>query len=344
MKKVLFIGNIPTSDPRSIGGASSLNYNLLSFFKRKETAVKYYELRKNWKPKTQIIDYFLFLFKFPFISFRYDVISIHATRDFRVYFGPIIIIISKLFNKRTICHFYGGFFHKKYMAYPNFFKWWLKTTIFKSDLILMETKEQVLFFKEMFKNNNIMWFPNARRSQIEEVSKKFQKNFVFISRVTEQKGVKLMVDVFKELSSDYTIAIYGPIEEKMKTFISDAENDQVSYHGTLNPTEIIQTLSKYDVLILPTLHPNEGYPGIIIEALSCGVPVISSNLISISEIIENGKEGILTTQGNKKALMNAIKLFNIDNYESFSQNALKKFDVFDEEIVFNKLLQFYLND
>ena len=140
------------------------------------------------------------------------------------------------------------------------------------------------------------------------------------------------------------MAIYGPIEGKIKNFIAKVQGKQISYHGSLAPEEIIPTLIKYDLLLLPTLHPNEGYPGIIIEALSCGKPVISSNLISISEIIENGKEGILTKQGDKSQLMEAIQFFNTDNYKSFSKNALEKFELFDEEIVFSKLLKFYLND
>ena len=99
---------------------------------------------------------------------------------------------------------------------------------------------------------------------------------------------------------------------------------------------------KYNVLVLPTLHVNEGYPGIIIEALSCGKPIITSKIPSLGEIIENGKEGILIEQGNGEQLFEAIKLFNTSNYNLFSQNALKKFELFDEDIVFNKLLDFYL--
>ncbi|MFK5878240.1 MAG: glycosyltransferase family 4 protein [Flavobacteriaceae bacterium] len=342
--KVFFIGNIPTNDPRSIGGASSLTYNLLAFLKRNNAPIEYYELRKNWKPKGQILDYLFFLLKFPFISLKYDVISIHGTRDFRISIGPFIVLFSKLFNKRIVCHFYGGYFHKKYMSYPRIFKWWLEQTIFRSDLILMETKEQVAFFNNLFDKDTIIWFPNARNKQNIDIKKEYSKKLVFISRVTEQKGIKILIEVFKELPSNYTLAIYGPIEENLKKFISNIQDKQISYHGSLTPDTIIPTLLKYDILILPTLHPNEGYPGIIIEALSCGKPVISSNLISIAEIIENGKEGILTEQGNKNQLMQAIKAINTDNYQEFSAKALTKFELFDEEIVFNKLLNFYLND
>jgi len=339
---VLFIGNIPTKDKRSIGGASTLNYNLLVFLKRNGANVKYYPLRKNWRPKFQLLDYIFFLLKCPFILYKYDTISMHATRDFRVVFGPFIIILAKIFHKKTVCHFYGGFFHKKYSTYPKWFRFWLRKTIFKADLILLETKEQVSFFElELNNSKNIIWFPNARKKQKKELPKEFSRSFVFISRVTEQKGIKLLVEVIEKLPEEYSLDVYGPIDDSKGLSVEYFNKENVSYKGVLSPNKVIPTLSKYDVLILPTLHVNEGYPGIVIEAISCGKPVISSNLVSLSEIIENEKDGILINQGKKDELLNAILFFNTVNYKTFSKNARDKFQLFDEDIVFDKLLNFY---
>lgn len=343
-KKVLFIGNIPTKDKRSIGGASSLNYNLLSFFSKKDINIIFYPLRKNWKPKFQLLDYVQFLLKFPFIIHRYDIISLHATGDFRLTFGPFIILISKIFKKKTVCHFYGGYFHKRYRKYPKIIKFWLRNTILKASLVLLETKEQVDYFESKIKSNNIIWFPNARKKQNLKPSGNFSKKFVFISRVTPEKGVKLLVDVMEQLSSDYSLDVYGPIEESKDLNQSFFKKKNVSYKGVLTPNEVIPTLLMYDVLVLPTLHVNEGYPGIIIEALSCGKPVITSRLISLSEIIKDKKDGILIDQGDINQLIEAINFFNSENYKTFSKNVLTKFELFNEEYVFQKLLDFYWNN
>ena len=343
-KKVLFIGNIPTKDNRSIGGVSSLNYNLLSYLLKKDKNIKFYPLRKNWKPKFQLLDYIQFLLKFPFIIYRYGIISLHTTGDFRLTFGPFIILISKIFRKKTVCHFYGGYFHKSYTKYPEIIKSWLRYTILNANLVLLETKEQVNFFESKLKSNNIIWFPNARKKQNIQFSDNFSKKFVFISRVTPEKGVKLLVDVMGHLSKDYSLDIYGPLEESKDLNKSFFERKNVSYKGVLKPNDVIPTLLMYDVLVLPTLHVNEGYPGIIIEALSCGKPVITSRLVSLSEIIENEKEGILIDQGDKNQLIEAINFFNSENYKIFSKNGLTKFELFNQEHVFQKLLDFYSNN
>lgn len=339
--KVLFIGNKTSKDKRSIGGVSALNDNLLSFLIKKQIDITYYPLRKIWRSKFQLFDYFLFLIKFPFIVNKYDIISLHATRDFRITFAPFIFIISKIFDKKTVCHFYGGYFHNSFNKYPKLFRFWLSRTVLNANLVLFETQEQVKFFKEKLKSENIIWFPNARKKQTISASNKFSKKFVFISRVTQEKGIKLLIEAMKGFSDNYTLDIYGPIAEKSVFDQLFFDQKNVTYRGVLSPDKVIPTLMMYDVLVLPTLHVNEGYPGIIIESLSCGKPIITTKLVSLSEIIEDYKDGILIDRGDLSQLKNAIKFFDIDNYKKFSKNALLKFELFNQENVFSKLVQFY---
>jgi glycosyltransferase involved in cell wall biosynthesis len=93
--------------------------------------------------------------------------------------------------------------------------------------------------------------------------------------------------------------------------------------------KVQQTLSKYDVLLLPTFYAGEGYPGAIIEAYSCGIPVIATAWRSIPEIVHKNS-GILIPPHSSAALANAIDRLSDDAalYRSLSNGALAARDQF----------------
>ena len=65
--------------------------------------------------------------------------------------------------------------------------------------------------------------------------------------------------------------------------------------------------------LLPTLYEN--FPFRMIEAMSCGTPVIGSNICAIPEAIEHEKNGLLITPKNDKAIVEAVlRLLENDGY------------------------------
>ena len=101
---------------------------------------------------------------------------------------------------------------------------------------------------------------------------------------------------------------------------------------------MLATLTQYDVLLLPTTWKTEGYPGIIIEAYSVGIPVVSTKIGGIPEIVEHGYNGILIEPHNTDELLSAIRCFSCENYPKYSHNALISFSNFDSEVVCNSII------
>lgn len=277
-----------------------------------------------------------FLFRF----YKYEVISIHATWEFHLIVGPFVCFISKLFRKKVIYHFFGGKWHKKYDEYPVLLKRILNGTILKSDYKLMETKMMIAYFqKENIRN--LIWFPNARKPHPEITNTvNFKKKCVFISRVTPTKGVNTILEVSNKLPEGYEIDIYGPLNKyyyNKKSF----EDYRVSYKGVLQEAQVMETLKKYDLLLLPTYHPGEGYPGIIIEALSVGRPVITTRWNALGELVTSDFNGKLIPTKSVNGLKNAIEFFNTENYKDYSKNALTSFEQFNIFNISNKLIDLY---
>ncbi len=68
---------------------------------------------------------------------------------------------------------------------------------------------------------------------------------------------------------------------------------RASYGGVLTRTQAPRALSEHDLLLHPSYREQEGYPGAIIEAFQCGVPVIAARCGGVAELVEHEKSGLL---------------------------------------------------
>lgn len=334
--------NIPIKDEkRSLGGATVLTKEVLVFLKReKKLKVKHQQIRTFWKSKFQIFDFIGWVFKFPISTYGYDVISIHATKDMHFYFAPVLIFWLRILNKKYVYHCFAGNFHKQYDQKNKFHKKIIKATILKANTLFFETKEMVAFFSEKTKSECV-WLPNSRKPQKIEL-KKFEKKFVFISRILPCKGIEELKEAIKQLPDEYSLDFYGPINND---YYSENyfENTRINYRGILKPTDVAQTIKKYDIMVLPTYCYGEGYPGTIIEALSVGKPVITTKFNSIPEIIVNNLNGKTVPIKDSNALYKAMFFFDEENYPKYVSAAIDSFDDFNSDRVFEKFTNSYIN-
>ncbi|MDP2686911.1 MAG: glycosyltransferase [Aequorivita sp.] len=343
--KVLFFANIPVpNEERSIGGATVLAKNILDFIVlNPRVVVTHKQIRTFWRNKLQVIDYFFWIFRFPFVARKYDVISFHGTKDFHFTIAPILWLWAKALRKRTVYHFFGGNFMDQYEAMPKAFQFILKKTVLKSDTVFFETQQLMIFFEKKDVKNAI-WLPNARKPiPIKRTVSSFEKKFVFISRVIPQKGIMEIVQAASMLPKEYSIDIYGPIDDRhYETTVF--KNSCVNYKGPLRPDEIETILSKYNVLLLPSYFEGEGYPGIIIESLAMGIPVIATQWKALPEVITDGYNGLLIPIKDSGALAQAMQKFNQNNYPEYCKNALESFEKFNSEVVFSRVIKSYIKE
>lgn len=254
-------------------------------------------------------------------------ISLHSSQDY-IIFGPIAIILGRIFNKKVSLRKFAGDAKKTYLASRGIKKILLEFIYKNMNILFFEIKYLVEFFSN--KNKNTFWFPNVRSRILEPTLPRiFHKRFVFISSIMHEKGIDEILQASMKLQNSYKIDIYGPIMESKYTK-EYFEKYNVIYHGALETNDVVKNLNKYDVLLLPSYK--EGYPGIVIEAYSLGMPIISSTLRNIEEIVESYETGILVNPGDVDGLTNAIKGFNEKNYSYMSKNAYEKFDDFKSDI------------
>lgn len=170
--------------------------------------------------------------------------------------------------------------------------------------------------------------------------------FLFVGRIKKEKGIIELVEAFKNICKKYeklTLLILGPDEEKLKNEILSS----FSMHKELiRFVDFTDSPEKYmaasDVFVLPSYR--EGFGSVIIEAASCELPSIGSNIYGLNDAIEDDVTGLLVPVRSVKSLEIAmIKLIkNNKLLNDMGRNArLRATSHFSQEIITLEILKLY---
>lgn len=282
---------------------------------------------KNYRHTLSMV--FFFISQSVAATYNKKEISLHGTaRDFK-YLGTVLLILHYLFGLKYHTRKFAGNFDDVFKSASPLWKFILKKFLKNSRINYFETKYLVNFFSKY--NSNTQWFPNYRASSSYTVSEKYNNKLIYIGHVKKEKGVDKLLQLAGKLIGNTAIDVYG----ELVGFSAEDFTDNINYRGVLLPEEVCITLSRYSALIL--LSEREGYPGVVIEAFSVGLPVIASNLLSLQEMIDS-ESGILVNSDNLTTVIDAIEEIK-NNYPHYRQGAIKAFNVFDRDYVLSKYIR-----
>jgi colanic acid/amylovoran biosynthesis glycosyltransferase len=139
-----------------------------------------------------------------------------------------------------------------------------------------------------------------------------------VARLIEKKGIDYGIMAVKEVAQEfpqieYRIAGAGPLEQRLKTLVKSLDLDRnVTFLGALDSDSVGRELAKATIFLLPCVEANnrdrDTVPNALKEAMCARVPVISTDITGIPELIEDGKEGLLVEQQNVEQLASAIRM------------------------------------
>jgi len=155
---------------------------------------------------------------------------------------------------------------------------------------------------------------------------------LFVGRLIEVKGVEYLVDALKILTAEFPdlkllIAGTGNLEESLKNRVGKLNlSSHVSFLGAMNHEDLVNYYNICDLLILPSVvdryGQTEGSPIAILEAFSCGKPVVASNVGGLPELVKCGYNGLLAVPKNPKDIADKIiKILKELPIEKLGRNA-----------------------
>lgn len=205
------------------------------------------------------------------------------------------------------------------------------------------------------------------------------KQLLFVSRVSPEKGLHVLLEAFKEVVEKYPcvrLEIVGDLNgillmedliwlseyskvQKLASFyrkgslrsyfdhlahklVSLNISNNVTFHGLIPHEQVVKFYQAADGFVLPSVL-SEPFGMGIIEAMACQVPVIATKLGGIPEIVEDGKTGLLVEPGDSHALANAILelLSNEDLRRKMGKIGRKRVESFSWDNIVTNLLRLY---
>ncbi len=372
MKKITLIGELPSDNSNSRSGPSTVLRLVHKYFFDAED-VKVYLI--NIFQKNDIANrgvggfsikrsFFILKqgFKFLKISKKegglvYLFISpsnVGFLRDF------MFILLASMQRKKIILHQLGNYI-AFYKSKNSMVKTLIRILFRNSKHIIVEGDIVKNFFLDQGFTNNFKIIPNSAPDLPEGLSRKENISrerkvlrVIYLSNMIYSKGYNVLLKSIpilkKELDIDVIVTFVGKfidikseqsskIQQKKEFFDYITKNNlskNVIYIEGLWGEDKYKAYLKNDIFVLPTSYIYEMQPISIIEAMSCGLPVISTSIGLIPTLIEDGKNGLIMQQNTSEELASAlIKLTtNTKLYSKISSLNNEKFRTLHSEDVF----------
>lgn len=137
-----------------------------------------------------------------------------------------------------------------------------------------------------------------------------QKIVLFVGRLERVKGVKYLIKAINNLSrEDLKLIIVGDGREShsLKLLVKKMDlTEKIMFMGKIPNEKIPEYMVAADVFVLPSL--SEGFPVVLLEAMAAGIPIISTKIRGLTEIVENNANGFLVNPKNPEEIADKINI------------------------------------
>lgn len=163
---------------------------------------------------------------------------------------------------------------------------------------------------------------------------------IYVGQVTYRKGMHHLLKVVDTFSKeDVVLRIAGGYSKESKLYQEYKDKCNIEFLGFVTRDKLAHEYQAADVFVFPTL--GEGYGLVVLEAMSCGVPVISSDHAGGNDAITPYEDGLVFKAGDDNEFKKCIQWF-IDNptkLPEFSRKAHEKSKNFSWENYYNNVIQ-----
>lgn len=215
---------------------------------------------------------------------------------------------------KTIMHCHYGCISNDYIK-KNPLGWLLRRTIKLYNQVWVLDSKSYKFLKENIDNNvQVHIAPNFIDSPKEcRITPKEYKRVAFVGNLIPSKGLFETVEAVASMKNDTTLFIAGPGTDDVINRIKDIAGNKLGKNihllGCLPNDKAVELINSVDIISLPSYYIWEAFPISILEAMSRGKIVISTNRAAIPDMltaIDDSKCGILVEEKSTDSVKEAI--------------------------------------
>ena len=230
-------------------------------------------------------------------------------------FASSIWVICKMACRPLVLKPAGGDLHLVYNGYGTMARWLARRAWMRCSLVYVETRLSYRHFEHL---PNFRWFPGTRNVQVPaKIRREAIKKLLFFSRLHMTKGLTEVLDACSHLPEQCHLHVFGPGMSDTDWSLFE-DHPKATYGGVVKPEDIPRVVNKHDLLLFPSYYPGEGYPGVILEAFQCGLPVIAARWLAVPELVEHEVNGLLVEPRSAGEVRAAIERL-LDDSELYRQ-------------------------
>lgn len=136
--------------------------------------------------------------------------------------------------------------------------------------------------------------------------------FGFVGRINADKGINELIEAFLKLSQNkknISLCLIGMFDDANKvspeTLKKANESEKIFFTGDVPPEQVYAHMAMFDALVHPTYR--EGFGMVLQEAMGMSVPILTTDVIGASEVVEKDISGLLVKPADVKDLMQGME-------------------------------------
>ena len=221
---------------------------------------------------------------------------------------------------------------------------WILRSMLSSHILLQNKDMQELFFRNKVKTSLVPrgvdtteFHPTKKHDSLTRQYNIRNNELIIltVANISPIKGIDILIKSFKILSAKYNFLRLFIVGDKSTNYAMKIE--QKAKNSSIGPKieftgrvhEVRDYYSIADIFVLPTIKKGEGCPVSLLEAMSCGIPPVASEVSGIKDILEPFPELLFTPENKNELARKLEKLIKLNAGKSnfYRKHILKKYNI-----------------
>ena len=258
------------------------------------------------------------------------VVHLNTSLNLRAFWRDLAyLIVAKLCGTRVLYQVHGGALPQEFFAHSRVLTNVLRATLRLADVIVVLAQVELDAYRKFVPAQQIVAVPNAidcaPYATCARPPDGQALRLVYIGRLVKEKGLYELLQGVRSARSQcarlrLTIAGSGPEEGALKRFAEDLGiAREVAFIGPLFGADKIKLLGAADVFVLASY--SEGLPYALLEGMAVGLPVVTTRVGAIPDVVVDGVHGLLVPPRDAAAIARAIARLAADRESLASMGA-----------------------
>jgi glycosyltransferase involved in cell wall biosynthesis len=158
--------------------------------------------------------------------------------------------------------------------------------------------------------------PPVLASELNPTAQNSKLKVIFVGMLSQRKGLSYLIDAVQRLGPHLELTLIGRRIGDCKPL--DKALEQYHWIPSLSHDQVLQEIRRHDVMVFPSLF--EGFGLVVLEAMSCGVPVIATPQGGAPDFLSDGEDGFLVPIRDAEAIAGKLEILMHDRNRLFSMS------------------------